>query len=316
MTQHNTAKHLLARLRMRQIALLLAIDDRKTLRAAADQLGLSQPAATKMLHELEHTIGQPLFDRVGRGLTLNQSGIKVLGYFRGIRGSFEALNRELAELQEGGAGRLAIGSIMAAAPGHLTDVLIELKACYPHLTVSIMTDTSDRLMRQLRDGHIDIVIGRHFDADDNDYIFSPMSDETLVMITGGSHPLAKKPRVQFSELLPYQWVLQPNGSPARAVVENEFRIHNTPLPKGLIETASILTMINLVDRSKIIGVIPEIIAQRHAKYGIISILNYKLDQKLSSYGILVRRERPLSAPAQRFINLFSEPVKSSYMKKP
>lgn len=301
--QHPT-RQLLTRLRMRQIALLLALDDCKTLRAAAGQMGLSQPATTKMLHELEHAIGQPLFDRIGRGLVLNPCGAKVLSYFRGIRGSFEALNRELDDLEKGGSGRLAIGSIMAASPGRLTDALIELKAKYPLLTVSIMTDTSDRLMRQLREGNIEIVIGRNFEADSNDYTFYPVSDETLVIIAGGTHQLAQKSTVQFSELLSYQWVMQPNGSPARSVVENEFRIHNIPIPKGLIETASILNMINLVDRSEMISVIPEVIAKGYAKYGIISILNYPLEQKLSSYGILVRRERPLSSPARHFLDLF------------
>jgi DNA-binding transcriptional LysR family regulator len=63
--KQDTTPQLLNRLRMRQIALILAIEDRRTLRAAAGQLGLTQPAATKMLHELESALGQSLFDRVG-----------------------------------------------------------------------------------------------------------------------------------------------------------------------------------------------------------------------------------------------------------
>ncbi len=65
---------LLSRLRMRQIVLLLAIEERGTLRAAAAQLNMTQSAASKMLHELELAIGQPLFERVGRGLALTAAG--------------------------------------------------------------------------------------------------------------------------------------------------------------------------------------------------------------------------------------------------
>jgi molybdate transport repressor ModE-like protein len=82
---------LLNRLRMRQVALLLAIGEHGTLRAAAAALGMTQPAATKMLHELEHALGQPLFDRVGRGLRLTDPGRCTLAYFQGLRGTMEAL---------------------------------------------------------------------------------------------------------------------------------------------------------------------------------------------------------------------------------
>ena len=83
--RRDSTSQLLNRLRMRQIALLLAVDECSTLRAASDRIGLTQPAATKMLAELESALGQPLFDRVGRGLVINPAGARVLGYFRGIR---------------------------------------------------------------------------------------------------------------------------------------------------------------------------------------------------------------------------------------
>jgi DNA-binding transcriptional LysR family regulator len=123
--QHSTPQ-LMNRLRMRQVALLLAIDELGTLSAAAGHLGLTQPAATKMLGELELSLGQRLFDRVGRGLQRNVSGERVTAYFRSIRGSVEALNQELEAVRQGGAGKLAIGSIMAASPGRLTRALLQL----------------------------------------------------------------------------------------------------------------------------------------------------------------------------------------------
>ena len=76
---------LLNRLRMRQVALLLAIGQHRTLRAAAAQLGLTQPAATKMLQELESAMGHALFDRVGRGLQLTAAGHCVLRISRAYK---------------------------------------------------------------------------------------------------------------------------------------------------------------------------------------------------------------------------------------
>ena len=110
----SSTDQLLNRLRMRQVALMLAIDEFRTLHAAAQHLGMTQPAASKMLHELEEALGEALFERVGRGLALNPAGQAVLNTFRGMRNSMASLGRELHELSLGSSGKLLVGSITAA----------------------------------------------------------------------------------------------------------------------------------------------------------------------------------------------------------
>lgn len=311
----NTTPQLLNRLRMRQVALLLAIDEHRTLRAAALELGMSQPAATKMLHELESALGQTLFDRVGRGLRLNPAGQAVMNTFRGLRGSMSALGRELHELRLGSAGKLFVGSIMAAAPTYLSDALIGLKKDYPLLSVEIFVGTSDRLIEQLRDGNLDVVIGRLADPTNpknQDCIFRPIGDEALSVVVACEHPLAqpagkrkdnKGKALSFAALLAYPWILQPHGSPMREVMEQEFRSHHTALPLGLIETASILTTTNLIARSEMIAVIPQSIASRYEAHGLLRILRYPIKQTLTAWGSLIHRDRPVNTVTERFMGL-------------
>lgn len=301
--RQGSTPQLLNRLRMRQVALILAVNELRTLRAAAGQLGLTQPAATKMLHELEDALGQRLFDRAGRGLRLNAAGERVTDYFRSIRGSVEALNRELGELSLGGTGRIAIGSIMAASPGPLTDAILGLKRDFPRLSIEIAVDTSDRLLAQLREGVIELVVGRLTPLAEIECKFTAIDDEALAVIASNDHPLAHKRRIDFEALLNYPWVLQPHGSPMRDVIDREFRAHHRPMPGGLIETGSILTTINLVTRSELLGVIPDSVAKRDAKYGVFRVLPYKFRQQLESYGSLVPKDRPLTKPAIRFLEL-------------
>jgi len=301
--KRDNTPQLLNRLRMRQIALMLAIDERQTLRAAAAQLGLSQPAATKMLHELEDALGQPLFERVGRQLQRNAAGDRVFDYFRAMRGSMEALNRELGELRQGSAGRLVVGSIMAASPGRLTRALLDLKQQLPLLEMEVAVDTSDRLLNQLQEGVLEVVVGRMAPATAAECLFRPIDDESLAFIVRIDHPLLALPQVRFADLQHYGWVLQPPGSPMRALLEQEFREHSTPLPRGLIETGSILTTINLVRSSDMLGVIPQTVGALNDAYGMLRIVPYSLRHKLESYGSLVRRDRPLSRPAERFLEL-------------
>ncbi|WP_418320487.1 LysR family transcriptional regulator [Piscinibacter sakaiensis] len=300
--QHTTPQ-LMNRLRMRQVTLLLAIDELGTLSGAAERLGLTQPAATKMLGELETVLGQRLFDRVGRGLQPNAVGQRVTAFFRSIRGSMEALNQDLEALRHGAAGKLAIGSIMAASPGRLTRALLQLKEEYPMLAMEIAVDTSDRLLVQLREGVVELVVGRRVPVPGVECSFRAIDDEELAVICGEGHPLAGRRKLDLAALLAYSWILQPHGSPMRELIEREFRHHHADLPNGLIETGSILTTINLVRRSTMLGVIPMAVAKTHAEHGMLRVLPFRFRHTLEAYGSLVPRDRPLSEPAARFLEL-------------
>jgi DNA-binding transcriptional LysR family regulator len=301
--RQDSTPQLLNRLRMRQIALLLAIDEQRTLRGAAAQLGMSQPAATKMLHELENALGLRLFERVGRGLQLNGAGERVLDYCQSLRGSMEALNRELVELRQGSAGRLAVGSIMAASPGRLTHALLCIKQQSPLLSIEVAVDTSDRLLGQLREGVLEVVIGRMADEHLGEYLFRAIDDEALAVVVSTEHPLAHKRQVRLEALQGYGWVLQPPGSPMRTLIDQEFRAHGLPMPRGLIETGSMLTTINLVRCSQMVAVLPATVASYHAEHGLLHAVPYPMQRRLEAYGSIVHRDRPLSPPAQQFLAL-------------
>jgi molybdate transport repressor ModE-like protein len=289
---------LLNRLRMRQVALILAIGEHGTLRKASAELGMTQPAATKMIQELESALGQRLFERVGRGQKLTPTGTSVLRYFSGIRGSFEAMSRELAELQLGSAGRVSVGSIMAPSPNLLTHAIIALKKTFPLLSIDVTLDTSDRLLVLLREGSLDLAIGRIREAHRADYSFEPLENEALAVVAGVNHPLAKLKKVKFAELLAYPWILQPPGSPMREVLEQEFRLQQALPPQGLIETASVVTTTCLMAETDMIGVVPQSIADSYAQHGLLKILPCVIKHKMEAFGTITRKERPLSEAAR------------------
>ncbi len=293
---------LLNRLRMRQIALILAVGEHGTLRKASAELGMTQPAATKMIHELESALGQRLFERIGRGQKLTLAGTSVMRYFSGVRGSFESMNRELAELKLGSAGRVSVGSIMAPSPTLLTQAIIALKNAYPLLSVGITLDTSDRLFELLREGVLDVVIGRIRDVNrTEDYSFKALENEALAVVVGVHHPLGKRKTIPFSALLNYPWILQPTDSPMREVLEHEFRMLQAPTPKGIIETASVLTTTHLIAETDMIGVLPKSIADIYAKHGLLIVLPCLIQHKMEEFGSVTRKDRPLSEAAAYFL---------------
>lgn len=305
----STTEQLLSRLRMRQVALLLAIDEYRTLHAASQHLGMTQPAATKMLHELEDALGEALFDRVGRNLLLNPAGQTVLNTFRSLRNSMATLGRELHELRLGSSGKLLVGCITTAAPNYLSAAMIGLKKEYPLLSIEINVDTSDHMIELLREGKLDVVIGRMpapASPANQDCLFQPIAEEALSVVVACDHPLAltaPKKRLEFSALLDYPWILQMRGSPLREVIEQEFRSHHAALPPGLVETSSILTATDLIAHSQMIAVIPQSIASHFAQHDLLRILPYSFTHTLSSWGSLVHRDRHISPIMQKFLDL-------------
>lgn len=304
-----TAALLLNRLRLRQVALLLEVRALGTLRAAAEQLGMTQPAATNMLHELESALGVRLFEREGRGLRVTPAGEAVIAHFDGLRGSMAALARELDDLRAGGRSSLAVGSILAPSPTLLTRTVVLLKQEQPRLRLSVLTETSDRLIDLLDQGTLDIVIGRVAEGHAHrDYLLRVLEGEPLSVVVGVQHPLAGVRRCTLASLVGQPWVLQPRHSPMREVLEQEFRLHGLDHPQDLVETASILTTIFLIGEAPMVAVVPASLAARYAAKGLVSVLPLRLTNSLEPYGSIVRRGRPLSAAASRFLDLLHDGV--------
>lgn len=299
---------LLNRLRMRQVALMLAIQELRTLRGAAASLGMTQSAASQMLQELEDTFEEPLFDRVGRGLQLNPAGQVVMNSFQNLSNNMAALIHELHELRLGSSGKLFIGCIMASVPKHLCAAVARLKKLFPLLSVEILNDTSDRLVDMLRAGTLDVVIGRIPKTNrvaEQDCQFRPVAGEGISLVVAPDHPLSRltKRRLGFESLLAYPWILQPRGSPSREVLEQEFLAHHAALPLGLIETTSILVATNLLAFDHMIAAIPQSIASIYEESGMLRMLPYSFKHSLTEWGSIVHKERTLNPITQQFLEL-------------
>src|ERR1700761_9107154 len=145
----DTLNVLLSRLRMKQLQLLIALDDHKSLHKAAGAMAMTQSAASKALQELESMLEAPLFERSKSGMIPNQLGHCVIRYARLLATDLTSLCQDIAELRSGRGGRLAIGAIMGAIPECGVPALNQLHAGQPNLSVEVVEDTSARMLQQL-----------------------------------------------------------------------------------------------------------------------------------------------------------------------
>ncbi|HEU4375436.1 MAG TPA: LysR family transcriptional regulator [Telluria sp.] len=292
-----TVKSMQNRLRIKQLTLIAALDEFRSLRKVAESMHLSQPAATKMLHEIEETLGVQLFERLPRGMRPTVFGESVINYAKLMLADLDNLRKQLVAQEAGAVGEVSVGSIMAPAPGLLTRTIIELRARYPLIKISVVVDTSDNLLLMLEQGKLDIVLGRIPSPGEHpDINFEVVDNEALSVVAGVHHPLSQVRRLELADLAGQSWILQPPTSPMRQLLELAFQEANIASPANLVETASILATTTLLQGTEMISVVPTSVAKHYATSGMICILPVRIKLQLEPYGIITRRER-IPAPA-------------------
>jgi DNA-binding transcriptional LysR family regulator len=298
-----TVKSMQNRLRLKQLSMIAALAEFRSLRKVAEAMHLSQPAATKMLHEIEETLGVQLFERLPRGMRPTVFGESVINYAQLMLSDLDNLRKQLVAQEAGAVGELAVGSIMGPMPGLLTRTIIELRARYPLIKISVYVDTSDVLMQMLEQGKLDMMLGRIQNpgayADLN---FEVVDNEPLSVVAGVNHPLSQARRLELRDLAEQAWILQPPNSPMRQLLELAFQEANIPSPTDLVETASILATTTLLQGTEMISVVPTSVAEHYATSGMICILPVRIKLQLEPYGIITRKER-IPGPA---VSVFQE----------
>jgi LysR family pca operon transcriptional activator len=179
------------RLTLRQLRAVCAIADTGRLLAAADLLGVSQPALTRVLHELEEMFGVALFERHPRGVT-------PTAYGEALRESAERILDEIDGLQERvngmmlrQAGGLAIAALPSAAAGLLPGVIARLRVSHPDLEIRLVQGRLDEMLPVLLSGGVDLLVGRLYPTGAKLGVASRvLYDEPLGLLARAGHPLA------------------------------------------------------------------------------------------------------------------------------
>jgi DNA-binding transcriptional LysR family regulator len=289
-------------MRLRHHEILVALSDLGNLRKAAEQLAISQPAVTKALQEIESQMGATLFERHSKGVSPTAVGEAVVQHARLAISEGRRLQETLDGLQAGHLGRVRVGSIMAPVPQMLARAIGTVKGLHPQMDISVLVDTSDMLMGHLEKGTLDVVIGRLTErVERGSFTFELLGDESLSVVAGFQHPLAKARQTTLKALMGYGWVLQPRGSPMRELLELAFVESGLSSPESIVETSAVLVTTTLVQNTDMLAVVPTSVANHYAGKHLLSILPVRLPRKLDPYGLITRRRESLSAAANAFI---------------
>lgn len=292
-----------ARLRLRQLRLLIELDRCGSLHKAAEAMAISQPGATKALREVEEILGVPLFVRQPSGLVANDAGRCVVRYARLIHSDLGHLRDEVLGIVQGQGGHLAVGSIMGAMP-MLVGALGRLRRKQAQLSVEIAENTSANLLAQLDEGRLDLAICRPgVGRNTADYVFTELAHEPLAVVAHPQHPLAGAKALDISALGQYRWIVYPANMPMRQALERELSEAGVEVPRYPLETSSTFATFMLLEEDPtLVAVIPSAVAAFAEQRGLLVSLAVRLRALSEPFGVVHRVGSPLSHAAQLLVD--------------
>jgi DNA-binding transcriptional LysR family regulator len=204
-----------AELAIRHLRALLGVAGTQSIGRAAEQLGISQPALSRQLQELEHATGLALLDRSARGVTLTAAGSTLAQDCPKLLLAIEELVKRVTRARRGMEGRCVIGAVATVVTSELlTSVMSDCLSRYSHIQVAIDDIPTPRQLPALARGEIDLALAHAYlapaetDAFDRQRL---VEDRVRTALIGASHPLANHTTIQPPELADVPFLFMERG---------------------------------------------------------------------------------------------------------
>ena len=231
---------------------LIAISERGSFSAAADEICISQAAVGQQMKRLEENLNVTLFDRSQRTLTLNQLGKALVPKARGIVHAYETMLDDLV----GGAahfGQLTLGAVPSTTSIMVPMAIKRLVAAHPNLHVHVVTGLSDDLTDQVERGALDVAILSLKDKPSANMNWQPLAEEEMVLLASpqlsGDDPL---------QLLREQPYIRHTRRGAVGVLAEAWLSENNIPVRGTMELESLDSVVNMVSHNLGVSLVPNI----------------------------------------------------------
>lgn len=280
--------------RLRQLQLLVALQQCGSVMQAAAVLHMSQSAATQSLGELERILGVQLFERHARGIRSTLAGQTLVDTARGILAALEEVSESLASIRRGAAAALRIGATPAASLAILSLLLADLYRHQPQVHIDVHEDTSERLLPLLLNGGLDAVFCREPALLPASFVFRPLQQDVPVVMSSSNHPLAQRQDIPLAALKDSRWVLPTANLAVREIFEREVL---TALPDASqlpVSTVSLAVFASLLNEPDAVALVPQSIVPGLPSSAQLCKLRVRLSSQLPPLGVVHRREQ---APA-------------------
>jgi len=273
----------------------VAVAETASFSAAAARVHLTQPAISKRIGSLEHSIGRRLFDRIGRRIQLTPAGSVLLEQARSILNEVAEAKRRIANLSTEVSGRLSVGTSHHIGLHRLPPALQQFHDSYPDVQLDLRFLDSEAGCRAVAQGELEMAIVTLPPAAAVQLHTDLIWNDPLRIVVGLGHPLAARRRVNAQQLTAHTAVLPAPGTYTRELILSAFATEQRPITVSLatnyLEVLKMLVKIGLGWSA-----LPETLLDDEIH--VLGIAGISIRRQL---GVVTHRARTLSNAARAMI---------------
>jgi DNA-binding transcriptional LysR family regulator len=298
------------RIKLQDLHVLMTVVHAGSMRKAATLLNTTQPAISRSIAELEHTIGVRLLDRGSQGVEPTQYGRALLK--RGVA-VFDELKQGVQDIEflsNPEAGELRIGSGTALAEGIVLAAIDRLSRRYPRVVYHVVAGGLSALYEELRGRRIELgFAGTPRLNSEEDIDVEVLFEEPLIVVAGIENPWVRRRKINLAELVNEPWTWSPPGGVLNTLVVEAFRASGLEPPRATVYTDATNVRIRLATTEGFLTVVPASVLKLRPKHESLRKLPVELPTTHRQIGIITLKNRTLSPLAQLFIECAREVAK-------
>jgi len=243
---------------MHQLRYFAKVADLGNVTRAAEACHVSQPSLSQQISKLERELGQPLFERLGRGVRLTEAGKMFKRYSDQILSLTEDARTRVSDDPD--SGRITLAAIPTIAPYYLPGVLSRFAKECPRARVEIVEETTGNILRLLAEGDIDLAILALPVQAEHVHTKTLFTEELLAVLPSG-HPLARRPRVGLKDLVLEPFVVL-NEAHCLTGATMSFCARHSASPLVTAKSHQLLTVLELVRLGQGVSLVPAMAVPR------------------------------------------------------
>jgi DNA-binding transcriptional LysR family regulator len=270
----------------------------------AERAHLALAAASTRIRNMEEALGAALLLRGRAGVTPTQAGRTLLQHARTILAQSERLREDLGAYAGGLGGHVRVLSNTNALTEFLPETLSSFLAAHPHVSVDLEERLSDEIVGLIAEGVADVgIVAGTVDAGKLQTF--PFRTDRFVLVVARDHPLARRPRIGFSEVLDHDFVGLDRASALQRFLADKATRAGRPI-RLRIQLRSFDGVCRLVERNVGVGIVPETTSRWAAKTMAIKAVELTDPWALRDLSICMRDYKALPPYARQLVDHMRE----------
>ncbi|HEY6257823.1 MAG TPA: LysR family transcriptional regulator [Xanthobacteraceae bacterium] len=290
------------RLKLRDVDILLAVIETGSMGKAASALNMSQPAVSKAIASLEHTLGVHLLDRSRQGVEPTPYGRALIK--RGVA-MFDELRQgvqDIASLSDPTVGEIRMGGSEHTISAVYSPVIHRFSKQYPRMSFHVTVGDLRTMSRELEARHIDFVVSRMYRPASEEHSVDVLFEDPLVVVTGPNNPLVRRRKIEIAELLDEPWTLQPRENNFGSFAVDAFRAAGFAPPRITVATTSSNLRGEMLATGRYLTMVPRYWVLLPRRHPSLRVLPVEFPNTRLKVAIITVKNRSLSRATELFID--------------